>query len=320
MYNPAKGVAWWGGGAARSVGGRGQLQVGAGAGAHWLAGRWGGAVPRVDADGRRRAADAEVADDQDVAVLVGPAEVETASTLGGPEGDRVLEEPEPVLRVTAVVIAVHAEVHDVAGRRATRRTCAGRGQAVSGCEAVQQNVLARQATGPLLPEPARRVEGILGGATSEGGASLGPLGNPFQRDRGGVGAGRCGTLDGPCRRLVEVDLLADPIPVVGSRRLNGIVGDGVAIELERPRVVYGRCRDSGQRCQWQHKRCHSGKSLYTYPHKHSPGNIADCFFSNVSKPARGAPATQGWRGASDQSLACCQSYSSCSVAMVDLPV
>src|SRR5437762_1252535 len=78
-------------------------------------------IPLVDGDDRCRAAVAEVADDQEVAVPVDTVEAGAAPIRGAAEGNLVLEEPEPLLRVTAVIETVRAEEEDVAGRGGSTR-------------------------------------------------------------------------------------------------------------------------------------------------------------------------------------------------------
>src|SRR5262249_58370787 len=71
-------------------------------------------VPRVDGDRRRGAAVAEIADHQQVAGLVHAGEARAATDAVTAQGDRVLEEPEALLRVAAVVEAVRSEVQHLA--------------------------------------------------------------------------------------------------------------------------------------------------------------------------------------------------------------
>ena len=86
-----------------------QIRVGAVAGR--LVGCCAAVVPGVDGDDRVSPANAEVAYHEDVAVLVG-----AAKTPIRVQTDLALEEPEAILGVTAVVVAVQTEVDDLAGR------------------------------------------------------------------------------------------------------------------------------------------------------------------------------------------------------------
>src|SRR5205823_10148344 len=79
-------------------------------------------VPRVHGDRRDPTTVAEVADDEDVTVLVEAAgadaragEALAAADLVVAETDLVLKEPEPLLSVAAVVESVRAEVDQLAG-------------------------------------------------------------------------------------------------------------------------------------------------------------------------------------------------------------
>src|SRR5206468_2740753 len=102
----------------------------------------------------RRAADAEVADHEDVAVLMHAVEAGRASDLVGSQGDLVLEEPEALLRVSAVVEAVGAEEEHLTRRGPSARARARvRRQRVAGCECVPEVVLVRQPTRTVLPRP-----------------------------------------------------------------------------------------------------------------------------------------------------------------------
>src|SRR5262249_5441149 len=173
-------------------------------------------VPRVDGDRRRRAAVAEVADHQHVAGLVHAAEAGAAADAVAAQPDRVLEEPEALLRVAAVVEAVRAEEQHLALCRVVPRG-----------EAVQQVVLVGQPARAVLPRPLIDVLRVLGPAAGEDGGVRVRLGDPVDCEsagrvvcRGAVGAG---------------DLVTDVVPVVTQYR--GIVGR-VAVELERAGVVH----------------------------------------------------------------------------------
>src|SRR5262249_25605215 len=86
-----------------------QVRVAASDAAGTLAGLLAVGVPLVDCDGRSGPAVAEVADDQQVLVLVDTFEAGAASNAVGAEPHRVLEEPEALLRVTAVVETIGTE-------------------------------------------------------------------------------------------------------------------------------------------------------------------------------------------------------------------
>src|SRR5262249_3287825 len=145
----------------------------------------------------------EVADDQQVAVGVRTREVETAANALVAEADRVLEEPETLLRVAVVVVAVRAEVEELArdvrvegrltraagpvraGGRSRRQRRVGRRPGVARREAVQEVVLVREAAGIRLPDPVRNVLRILGAAGREDrrveGAVVDPVDSPRAR-------------------------------------------------------------------------------------------------------------------------------------------
>src|SRR5439155_24056082 len=129
VHDPAGLVGNIAGGAA--LGGRAgqirnQSQVGVPAAGIGVTGCRARGIPGVRGDRRRRAADREVADDQQVTRpvelrVVVAGEAGGAANLVAAEGDGVLEEPESLLGVTAVVEAVRAEVDDVARRIAVAR-------------------------------------------------------------------------------------------------------------------------------------------------------------------------------------------------------
>src|SRR5207249_12054342 len=132
-------------------------------------------IPLVDSDGRRAAAVREVADDQHVTrpVELGSVvgcEPGCATDFVAAEGDRVLEEPEPLLGVAAVVEAIRAEVDDVAGRAAIARAGRTSGQGVTGRIGVLQVVLVRQTTRAVLPRPVVDVLRVLRSPAREKGA------------------------------------------------------------------------------------------------------------------------------------------------------
>ena len=141
-----------------------------------------GVVPLVDGDRRRRAAVAEVADHQHVTVRVQTAEAAAAADRVAAQADLLLEEPEALLGIAAVVIAVRAEEQHLALLARIERATGGHvgavrtrpgldrpGQRVAGGEAVDQVVLVRQAAGPVLPRPLIGVDRILRATTREDG-------------------------------------------------------------------------------------------------------------------------------------------------------
>src|SRR5262249_39013873 len=109
-----------------------------------------GADPLEDVDRRGRSTVAEVAQDQDVPDLVklrrcAAGEVEATTARRTTESDPVLEQPEALLGVAAVVEPVGPEVEQLAGR-SQRRARGANGQGVPDGEAVLEVVLVRQAT------------------------------------------------------------------------------------------------------------------------------------------------------------------------------
>src|SRR5207247_3765950 len=115
----------------------------------------------------RRAAVREIADDQQVPGLVQAVEARATADAVGAERDLVLEEPEPLLRVAAVIQPIRAEEDDVAGRRTPARAVGARRQGIAGRERVLQVVFVRQAAGSVLPGPLIDVLRILRSATGE---------------------------------------------------------------------------------------------------------------------------------------------------------
>ena len=135
-------------------------------------------VPFVDRDRRRTAAVAEVADHQDVAGPVDAGEVGPSTACFAAGCDFVLEEPEALLSVAAVVVAVRAEEEHVAARGSfgsrTRGFATDRvdRQRVAGGEAVQQVVLVGHRT--FGPQPLGDVFRVLRAAAREGRFFSGP--------------------------------------------------------------------------------------------------------------------------------------------------
>src|SRR4051812_40769484 len=131
----ADGVSGGGARAVRSIGGEQQFQVSVHRG-----------IPLVHGDRRDVAAVREVTDDQQVTVQMLPGELEAAARRRGPQPDRILEEPEALLGVAAVVEAVRTEVENVTTCGTAARTRRGvRRQGIPRREAVRQVVLVRQA-------------------------------------------------------------------------------------------------------------------------------------------------------------------------------
>src|SRR5207244_3091482 len=83
--------------------------------------------------------------------------------------DRALKEPEPLLRVAAVVQAIRAEEDNVAGGCPSARAVGARRQGVTNREGVQQVVLVRQAPSSVLPGPLVDVLRVLRSPTREDG-------------------------------------------------------------------------------------------------------------------------------------------------------
>ncbi len=143
------------------------------------------------------------------------------------EPDPVLEEPEALLGVTAVVVPIRTEEENVAGRRRARAGGRVGRQGVAGGEAVEQVVLVGQAAGAILPRPLRHGLGVLGSASREDrrveGSVVGPLDG-----RCPCGVGRAGALvrDDVGRIVGDRHLVAHVLPVVGAS------SHRVAVELE----------------------------------------------------------------------------------------
>src|SRR5207253_5666126 len=90
-----------------------------------------------------------------------------ATNFVAAEGDRILQEPESLLRVAAVVEAIRAEVDDVARRAGSARTVGTRRQRIAGGVGVLQVVFVRQAARSVLPRPLVDVDRVLRTAAGE---------------------------------------------------------------------------------------------------------------------------------------------------------
>src|SRR5439155_6827512 len=110
-------------------------------------------IPLVNGDRGRRAAVGKVADHQQVAGLMRAGEARTATDAVGAEPDRALKEPEPLLRVAAIVQTIRAEEDDVADGCVPTRAVGARRQGVTDREGMQQGVFVRQAASSVLPGP-----------------------------------------------------------------------------------------------------------------------------------------------------------------------
>src|SRR5436309_2772026 len=78
-----------------------------------------------------RAAVGKVADHQQVAGLMRAGEARAATDAVGAEPDRALKEPEPLLRVAAIVQTIRAEEDDVADGCVPTRAVGARRQGVT---------------------------------------------------------------------------------------------------------------------------------------------------------------------------------------------
>src|SRR5439155_25644187 len=83
------------------------------------------------------------------------------------EGDRILQEPEALLRVAAVVEAIRAEVDDVTRRVGSARTVGTRRQRIAGGVGVLQVVFVRQSARSVLPRPLVDVDRVLRATAGE---------------------------------------------------------------------------------------------------------------------------------------------------------
>src|SRR5262249_45903915 len=90
----------------------------------------------------------------------------------GPQRDRVLEEPEPLLGVTAVVEAVRPEIEHLTGRGSAAGTVRARRARIPHREAVPQVVLVLQPAG-IRRRPVGDVPGVFG--TAAGADARGPV-------------------------------------------------------------------------------------------------------------------------------------------------
>ena len=229
-------------------------------------------VPLEDLDGRRLSTTDEVAQSQDVAILVLTGELVCGAVVRGAvrpadgrnAADPVLIEPEPDLRIAAGIEPVRPEVQQLARRVRTCRTerrwgrvrCLG----ISCGIPVKDLVLVGDRAG--LPPPS--------------GDQLGVLGTPARlsarEDRlaGHVGLERMRRS----RRVVQtrtrrVRLVADVLPVLGRGR----VLDGVLVQFEHARVMDGERRDRGidrkyhQRCRYRKERSTLRNSSEESPRK-----------------------------------------------------
>src|SRR5439155_18485416 len=177
-----------------------------------------------------------------------------ATDLVATEGDPVLEEPESLLGVTAVVETVRPEVDELARRVRSCGTVRARGFRVPDGEAVLEVVFVRQPAGKVLPGPLVDVDRVLGPAAGEEAAVRAGLGGPGHR-RGAAGD-RCGPA---ASHAAAGDLVTNFVPVVERGGCAGRVRArlGIAVELEDAGVVYrlrgvwdqqreNHCRDEGQ--------------------------------------------------------------------------
>src|SRR5262249_40632648 len=186
----------------------------------------GGVIPYPfeDLDRRGGAADREVADEQNVAVMVSPGEG-MAAVLRHVRvlADLVLEEPEAGGRVAAVVEAVHAGVQD---------QVAGAGIGVGRGVSMGDIVLALRLAAGEKPSTLLDAQGILRAAARENVVLIAADRVGKEAARGGAArrtVGKC-----PIAGYERLSIGEDLVPVVCCRRRD------VAVELEGGRRVDGR--------------------------------------------------------------------------------